>query len=371
MEKLLYLISNFRVHEKCIRNENDIMVPLKIFKIRTNVLICRRCNHLAVKRKRQPRHDCIFGSQSQQVIHDAAPQNDSIFSVPSSDEESPTKRSRRSFDSNCSETQIPPTNIQKCKNYYYLRQNELSMKIECNERATEEHRMTCRARFGTTRESEKWCEQSNNRNNFMHVAMDFLLSPLMRGSFSTVFNTKLSKMSSNEDWLVEKSKSVRGVQITKPNCGSSYFISTSKATKIISANEYDIRELAGPFASRRQFENRLQILRRMQIQVPPNMRRCLAACRDQIRRYSQIIEFNTFRSSIDPNWSALVVFTPDGLENYLNELIMESTIFDYSTSLTVAIDAGKSFLKASLILNTPKHKLSHDYQGKVYHLNIR
>ena len=195
--------------------------------------------------------------------------------------------------------------------------------------------------------------------------MDFLLSPTMRDSFSTVFNTKLSKLSSNEDWLIENPKSVRGVQITKANNSESYLISTNNSTRIISMEKQNFIELSGPFSSRRQLESRLKLLRRMNIQVPSNLRYSLANSRDQVRRFSRIIEYDEFRSSVDPNWSACICFTADGLENYLNELIMESTVFDYSTSMTVAIDGGKNYLKASLILNTPKHKMSHDYQGKI------
>ena len=364
-------MSNFKIHQKQARQANatNNLVPLKIFKAPTNVLSCYRCGFLALKRKDQPRHDCQFEDQVPGPVGENNQPDDVSSHHSSSDDHSPRKRRRHYIEPGSEipapEYFDPSFSVPKCSNFYYMRQNNLTLKIECHEQATSDHKTRCKARYGSTQETEDWCKQSNNKINFLHLMMDFLLSPTMRDSFSTVFNTKLSKLSSNEDWLVENPKSVRGVQITKANNSESYLISTNNSTRIISMERQHFIEIAGPFASRRQLENRLKILRRMNIQVPSNLRYSLAHSRDQVRRFSRIIEYDEYRSSIDPKWSACISFTAEGLENYLNELIMESTIFDYTRSMTVAIDAGKSYLKASLILNTPKHKMSHDYQGNI------
>ena len=228
----------------------------------------------------------------------------------------------------------------RCTNAFYIEHDNLSMRIECKELATPNHRYTCKARYGSGHSSEDWIGQNHNRLMFLHTLFGFTMSPKMNGDFATVFNTALAKISTGPEWKVETLQSVSNVRVTKCHDGEAILISTTRGTKIISSECGDIRELAGEYSSRRQFEEKLKILRKMNFRVPKNMRRSLASSREQIRKMSEIKEFSDFGSSVADDWSALVCFSRVGIESYLNQLIMESPAFDFCNSLSIAIDAG-------------------------------
>ena len=372
LERIHDLMLNFKVHKILSApgrgNASSNLFPVQIFKTKTNILSCRRCNFITLK-KRNAKHDCIYDDSNQEdPSQDSNPEGPSQDSNPedpsqdtnpedqsqdspsnaddtstvSSDAASPNKR--QCF--NDLSYQSPPenepssSNFQRCSNAYYLQHGNLSMRIECHEIATPHHRVTCQARFGSGYASEKWVDQEHNRNMFLHYVLEFVMASKMRGSFAKVFNTALAKLESTDQWKVETSRSTANVQISTWRNNGSFLISSGRGTKIISSDTGIIRELTGEYSSRRQFEQKLKVLRRMNIKLPKNMRRSLASSRDQIKRYSEIIEFSNIGSSVCRDWSALVCFTRSGLEDYLNQLIMESQAFDYSNSLSIAIDAG-------------------------------
>ena len=351
LEKIHYLMTNYKVHEISMnpgyRNHSSNLFPLNLFKTKTNVLACRRCNHITLNKKNQSEHNCIY-HQQEEIIQEnhLGPdriQDDDDNSTQSSNSSSPRKRQCHDDLSSGHpphENEQSSSSYRKCSNAFYLEHNNLSMRIECNEIATPQHKFSCAARFGSGHLSEDWIEMSHNRVMFLHTVFGFSMSPKMHGDFATVYNTALGKMASDNEWQVETCKSVSNVRITKCHDGESLLISTARGTRIISSECGDIRELAGDTVSRRQFEQKLKILRKMNFKVPKNMRRSLATSREQIRNYSQIVEYSNFGSSVANDWSALICFSRDGLEEYLNQLIMESTAFDHCNSITIAIDAG-------------------------------
>ena len=344
-------MANFKVHKISslpgTRNNSLNLFPLNLFKTKTNVLACRRCNHIVLNRRNQTVHNCIYDQQDEIVEENPlAPDailNEDESSTQSSDSASPSKR--QCFDDlspghNPNQNQASSSFYPRCSNSFYMENDNLSMRIECKELATPEHLQTCRARFGSGNKSQEWIEKDHNRIMFLHTVLQFSMSPAMCGDFATVFNTALGKMTSDDEWKVQSAQSVSNVRVTRCHDGESLLISTGRGTKIISSESENIRELADHYSSRRDFEKKLKILRKMNIRVPKNMRRSLASSRDQVRRYSEVLEFSKFGSSVANDWSALICFTRDGLEDYLNQLIMESAAFDYADSISIAIDSG-------------------------------
>lgn len=351
LEKIHDLMANFKVHEISsvpgARNNSSNLFPLYLFKRKTNVLACKRCHFITLNRKNETQHNCIY-SQEDNIIDENPSASDPIryddeLSTQSSDAGSPRKRQclhDLSSDRNPFENEPSSSTYPRCTNSYYMEHENLSMRIECKELATPEHKSLCKARFGSGYSSEDWIEQNRNRVMFLHAMFGFLMCSKMKGDFATIFNTAMAKINSDDNWTVETSRSVSNVRITKYHDGESFLISTARGTKIISTDFGDIRELTGQYSSRRQLEQKLKILRRMNFKVPKNMRRSLAASREQVRNYSEINEYSNFGSSIANDWSALISFSREGLVNYLDQFIMESPAFDYSDSISIAIDSG-------------------------------